>query len=48
MSDPERIFLQPDEYLEDDSPHEGRTWADTNISGEDTEYVRIDLVKELK
>ena len=34
----------PDEY----AILEGRTWALTNISGEDTEYVRVDLFEALQ
>jgi len=47
MPDPERIFLQPDEYRDEDSGVEGRTWASTNVSGEDTEYVRADLFEKM-
>jgi|GEM_PF-5258192 len=49
MNDPKRIYLQPDEYPDQDAaPHEGRTWAETDISGQDTEYVRADLYDELQ
>ena len=41
----ERIFLQPDEYEGD---WEGRTWAPTNISGDDAKYVRADLFAALQ
>ena len=48
MNDPKRIYLQPDEYPDQDAaPHEGRTWAETDISGRDTEYVRADLYDEV-
>ena len=52
--DPERIFLQPDEFKYVVGFGD-RTWATSNISGRDTEYVRADLfvaaqarVKELE
>jgi|GEM_PF-4470444 len=49
MNDPERIYLQPDYYpAPDAASHEGRTWAETDISGQDTEYVRADLYDEVK
>ena len=48
MTDPNRIYLQADDYPGmDDSPYEGRTWAVDNISGRDTEYVRADLYDKL-
>ena len=39
MSEPERIYLQPDDY--DEGGDNIKTWEERDISGHDTEYVRV-------
>lgn len=48
---PEKIWLvvNPDGSTDDEGyPLDGVTWSDAPIGGEQYEYVRADLVKELK
>ena len=44
---PERIFLQSTDELENKYDG-GTTWCPDRVTDLDIEYVRIDLIKELK